>query len=127
MTIRRHSAVVAAAALISAAAGSAHAADKAKPFDFSVKAEPTTLLPNAGQTVKMDASKGRFGVTLKMQQPTERASTLNDVQAGAYFRLTPSLRVGGSVALGDQQLTTMRTPVRPADQPKVRLETSFKF
>ena len=51
----------------------------------------------------------------------------NDIQAGAYFRITPALRVGGSVALGEQDLTPRRNQSRPADQPKVRLETAFKF
>lgn len=128
MSIRRTSVVIAAVALMSAAAASAHAADKApRPMDFTVKSEPTMLAPNAGRTMKYDASKGRFGFTLNIQQPTERPTTGNDVQAGAYFRLTPSLRVGGSVALGEQELSPRANQARPADTPKVRLESTFKF
>lgn len=128
MSIRRTSVVIAAAALMSAAAASAQAADKApRPVDFTVKAEPALLAPSAGRTMKYDASKGRFGFTLNIQQPTERPTTGNDVQAGAYFRLTPSLRVGGSVALGEQELTPRANQARPADTPKVRLESTFKF
>lgn len=128
MVVRRLSAVLATAALISAVGGAAHAADRIKPYDFTVKSEPTAVAPLSGQTVKVDASKGRFGVTLNLQQPDVRASTLNDVQAGAYYRITPSLRVGGSVALGDQQLRNNRAiPMRPTDTPRVRLETAFKF
>lgn len=128
MSIRRTSVVIAAAALMSAAAASAQAADKApRPVDFTVKSEPALLTPNAGRTMKYDASKGRFGFTLNIQQPTERPTTGNDVQAGAYFRLTPSLRVGGSVALGEQELTPRANQARPADTPKVRLESTFKF
>lgn len=96
-------------------------------MDFTVKSEPTMLAPNAGRTMKYDASKGRFGFTLNIQQPTERPTTGNDVQAGAYFRLTPSLRVGGSVALGEQELSPRANQARPADTPKVRLESTFKF
>jgi hypothetical protein len=122
------SVMFAVAALMSAAAGGAYAADKvAKPMDFTVKSEPMTVTPNVGKTTKLDASKGRFGFTLDMQQPDSREPTPNDVQAGAYFRITPSLRVGGSVALGEQDLTPRRNQARPADQPKVRLETNFKF
>ena len=122
------SVVIAVAALMSAAAGGTWAADKpSKPVDFTVRAEPMTVAPNGGKAVKLDASKGRFGFTLDMQQPDGRAATSNDVQAGAYFRITPSLRVGGSVALGEQDLTPRRNQARPADQPKVRLETAFKF
>jgi hypothetical protein len=117
----------AVAALASASATGAWAADKGKPLDFTVRTEPTTAAPEAGRMLKWDASKGRWGVTVNLQQPSERPSTLNDVQAGAYFRITPSLRVGGSVALGDQELTPRANQARPADAPKVRLETNFKF
>ena len=128
MVVRRTSAVVFAAALTSAVAGAAHAADRIKPYDFTVRSEPTAVAPLSGQTVKMDASKGRFGVTFSLQQPDVRSSTLNDVAAGAYYRITPSLRVGGSVSLGDQQLQSNRAlPTRPTDTPRVRLETAFKF
>jgi hypothetical protein len=120
--------MIAATALMSAAAGGAYAGDKpAKPVDFTVRSEPMALVPNAGKAVKMDASKGRFGLTLNIQQPDERPAVPNDVQAGAYFRITPSLRVGGSVALGQQELTPRANQARPADTPKVRLETAFKF
>ena len=125
---RRMSVVLAAAALISAVGGGAYAADKApKPLDFTVKSEPMTAAPNAGRNTKWDASKGRFGFTLDIQQPDGRPATPNDVSAGAYFRITPSVRVGGSVALGEQDLTPRRNQARPADQPKVRLESTFKF
>ena len=119
--------MIAATALISAVSGGAWAADKARPVDFTVRAEPTAAAPNAGQNVKLDTSKGRFGFTLNVQQFADRPAVGNDVQAGAYFRITPSLRVGGSVALGDQQLTPRMNQARPADTPKVRLESTFKF
>ena len=41
------------------------------------------------------------------------AASLNDVQAGAYYRLTPSLRVGGAVSLGDQPTTPDRSDPTP--------------
>ncbi len=129
MTKRRMSVVIAAAALMSAVGGLAHAADKspARPLDFTVKSEPMTVAPNGGRNTKFDASKGRFGIVLDIQQPDGRPATPNDVSAGAYFRITPSVQVGGSVALGDQDLTPRRNQARPADQPKVRLESTFKF
>jgi hypothetical protein len=128
MMVRRLSAAFAAAALVSAVGGAAHAADRIKPYDFTVRSEPTAVAPLSGQTTRLDASKGRFGVTLSLQQPDARAQTLNDVAAGAYYRITPSLRVGGSVTLGDQQLQANRAlPAQPADTPRVRLETKFKF
>jgi hypothetical protein len=123
----RMCAIFALAALSSAAASGAWAADKGRAVDFNIRSEPATAAPDGGRMLKWDASKGRWGVTVNLQQPSERPSTMNDVQAGAYFRITPSLRVGGSVALGDQELTPRANPARPADAPKVRLETNFKF
>jgi hypothetical protein len=128
MSIRRMSVAIAATALVSAAAGGAWAADKpAKPVDFTVRSEPATAAPNPGRALTWDASKGRFGFTVDVQQPAGRPATPNDVSAGAYFRITPSVRVGGAVSLGEQDLTPQRNQARPADQPKVRLETKFKF
>jgi len=128
MTTRRLSVAIAAAALMSAAAGGAWAGDKvSKPVDFTVRSEPLAVAPNAGQALKMDANRGRFGLTVTMQQPGERAAVPNDVSAGAYYRITPSVRVGGSVALGPQDLTPRANNARLADTPKVRLETAFKF
>lgn len=127
MRNRRASLVIATAALLSAWAGSASAADRGKVVDFTVKSEPMTVAPNAGRALRYDASKGRLGFTLNIQQPQDRPAVGNDVQAGAYFRITPSLRVGGSVALGEQELKFRPTPGRPADAPKVTLQTAFKF
>ena len=128
MRKHRASVVLAATALFSAAAGGAFAADRGKAVDFTVKSEPMTVAPNnGGRALKYDASKGRLGFTLNIQQPDDRPAVANDVQAGAYFRITPSLRVGGSVALGEQELKLRPTPGRPADAPKVTLQTAFKF
>lgn len=120
--------LLATAALAGAAATSAAAADKPKALDFTVRQE-STVQPLFGMKIlKWDARKGRWGLTLNLDQPDARPSTLNDVQAGAYYKLTPSIRVGGAVALGDQQLTA--TPKKPGldeGQPRVRLETTLKF
>lgn len=119
--------LIGAAAL--AAAGSAHAQAKRGPVtDFTVRAEPASAAnPNAGKTVKWDARRGRFGVTLDLEQPANRDAKLNDVQAGAYFRLTPSLRVGGAVALGDEEEALVNRTTPQKTTPRVRLETAFKF
>lgn len=118
---------MATAALLSATAGVAQAADKGKPIDFTVRSESSPVSPGSN-SVKWDARKGRWGLTLNMQQPDARPSTLNDVRAGAYYRITPSLRVGGAVALGEQELAPGPKKLVPDEgQPRVRLETAFKF
>ncbi|MBX7249215.1 MAG: hypothetical protein K1X35_09270 [Caulobacteraceae bacterium] len=72
-------------------------------------------------------SDGRWALKLDYDQPTTRDMQWRDVEAGAYYRVNPSLRVGGAVGLG----STNRTPnaitddERPA--PRVRLETTFRF
>jgi hypothetical protein len=129
MSVRRITSLIAATALLGAAAGAAQAAEpKAKPLDLSIRQEPSPIISTGGRTMKFDASKGRWGLTLNMEQPDARPSTLNDVQAGAYYRITPTLRVGGAVALGEEQLQPGPKKLSPDEgQPRVRFGTIFKF
>ena len=70
--------------------------------------------------------KARWGLKLDLNQPVGRDVQLKDIQAGAFYRLTPSLQVGGAVSLGDSARLTRNSA--PEDQaPRVRLETAFKF
>ncbi len=70
--------------------------------------------------------KAKWGVKLDVMQSEDRDIQLKDIQAGAFYKLTPSLRVGGAVSLGDSARLTRDTA--PEDQaPRVRLETAFKF
>ena len=69
--------------------------------------------------------RGRWGVDLKLADPVNRERKLRDVEAGAFFRVTPSVRVGGAVQLDDKL-----KPERPNPDDRgarVRLETKFKF
>lgn len=92
--------------------------------------------PNAiGAAATMSARKslqwgadGRWTLKLDMDQPVGREMGLKDVSAGAFFHITPSLRVGGSVDLGDKfaqpdKIVTQDT----INAPRVHLETKFKF
>ncbi len=131
MSVRKVALLVATVAAFGLAGGAVEAAPAAvatstKPMDFTVHAETSPLA--GAQVMKWDAAKGHWGVTLNLKQPEARAATANDIQAGAYYRITPSLRVGGSLAFGEQQITPGPKP-NPADagQPRVQLETKFKF
>ncbi len=130
MSVRSAALLVATTALIGAVAGSVQAADAkttTKPLDFTVQAETLATAPGT-QTMKWDAAKGRWGVTFNLQQPDTRQTTLNDIQAGAYYKITPSLRIGGAVSFGDQQMAPGQKPNTPdISQPRVQLETKFKF
>lgn len=116
------------AALLASAASMAHAETAKTVTDFTVRTEPAAGQAVANKSLKWDARKGRWGVTLNLDQPAERDAQLNDIQAGAYFRLTPSLRIGGAVALGETPATPLYKKSQPQDSaPRVRLETAFKF
>lgn len=113
------------AAFLAGAASMAHAETAKTVTDFTVRSEPAQP---AAKSLKWDARKGRWGVTLNLDQPAERDAQLNDIQAGAYFRVTPSLRIGGAVALGDTPVAPLYKKTQPQDgAPRVRLETAFKF
>ena len=120
--------LAAASALLCAIAGAAHAADKSRPVDFTVRSETSMVGSTALKSLKWDARKGRWGLTLNLDQPEARPAGGNDVQAGAYYRITPSLRVGGAVAFGDEQVKPGPKKIGSEEaQPRVRLESTFKF
>jgi hypothetical protein len=84
--------------------------------------------PDVKKSYEWDAAKSRWGVKLDLTQPGARQMDWQDVQAGAYFKVTPSLRIGGAVALGDPNANLPARPVVPEPAaPRVRLETAFKF
>ena len=74
--------------------------------------------------------KGKWGVKLDVNQPETSPSGLNDIDAGAFYKLSPSLRVGGTLGFGEK--TTALQPQASQLQndkthPRVRVETTFKF
>ena len=116
------------AALLASGASTAHAQTAKKTADFTVRSESSTMTCSQGtKSLKWGAGKGRWGVSLNVDQRGERDTQLNDVQAGAYFRVTPSLRVGGAVALGEKELPAYKKTEPQDSAPRVRLETAFKF
>ena len=119
--------LIVGAVLLSAAGGVAQAADqRGKAMDFTVRPDVSAIAQS--RSLKWDAGKGRWGVTLNLEQTDTRESTWNDASAGAYYRVTPSLRVGGAVSVGDQPLANVPKKLNPNEgQPRVRLETAFKF
>jgi hypothetical protein len=130
------------AALLLGGVGVAHAqglvqiAGPAKPkvtlsTDSYVTAEPAS--PNPSQYTGAATRKtmvwegaGRWGVKLRMDQTVARPLTANDVEAGAFYKVTPSLRVGGAVGLTGKP---QEAAPKDGDQtrPRVKLETTLKF
>ena len=71
---------------------------------------------------------GRWGLDFNLNQPVGREAEWGDVEAGAYYRLSPRLRVGAAAGLAAPE----QDPARAAEtdrraQPRVRLETLFRF
>ena len=72
-------------------------------------------------------SEGRWGLNLDVDQPVGREADWNDVDASAEFRLSPSLRLQGTVGLGERRPDPARPQPQNREQPRVRLETIFRF
>ncbi|OYW27492.1 MAG: hypothetical protein B7Z44_12090 [Caulobacter sp. 12-67-6] len=136
MTATRFFTAGAAVLILTGSATIAHAQVKTRSItpDFTVKNDFTgnskgVFSPqDSKKTLQWDAKKGKWGLKLGLDQPVGREMELKDVEAGAYFKLTPSIRVGGAVALGETNpalAARKAEPVEPA--PRVRLETAFKF
>jgi len=72
-------------------------------------------------------SEGRWGLNLDVDQPVGREADWNDVDASAEFRLSPSLRLQGTLGLGERRPDPARPQPQNREQPRVRLETIFRF
>ena len=116
------------------AATSACAAPVAKSVAAATFTTRDTYAPDLNQwgpqtnrkQLQWDNRKGRWGLKLDLDQSTIRDMGWNDMQAGAYYKVTPSLRVGGAFATTTQQQNI--SPKLSQDKaPGVKLETAFKF
>jgi hypothetical protein len=88
---------------------------------------PTSSLDKTSKSYSLNL-KGRWGVKVDVSQAPARPSGWSDVDAGAFFKVTPSLRVGGTVGFGPKT-TNALTPANTQNkaQPRVRVETTFNF
>jgi hypothetical protein len=126
----RNATMAMAAALLIAGAASTAIADPVKSVaqnNFTGDIDPTgpwTVAPD--HKVIQLGGNSRWGLKLDMEQPLGRDMSWKDVKAGAYLHLSPNIRVGGSVNLGDKLAQPQKlTPQDTA--PRVHLETAFKF
>jgi hypothetical protein len=110
-------AAISTLALIGAASG-AHAESASGPTQW----EPQP----AHRSFQWD-QKGRWSLRLDMSEPVGRDMQMRDVQAGAYYRITPQLRVGGAVSFSNAPAQPDRTDLPQNQAPRVKLETNFKF
>ncbi|CAN5127102.1 hypothetical protein BH10PSE1_BH10PSE1_14530 [soil metagenome] len=71
---------------------------------------------------------GRWGLNFNMNQPTGRETQWGDVEAGAFYSVTPRLSVGAAAAVGTPQQDPARAPETDRrSQPRIRLESIFRF
>jgi hypothetical protein len=117
----------AAMLFVSGAAQAAQAVDATRGTGAGSQfaSEAPWAVPNMHNQLQWDA-KGRWGLRLDMNRPTNREADIKDAQAGVFFRITPSLQVGGAVALGDRLADPKLTTPQDAT-PRVHLETAFRF
>nr|WP_314528054.1 hypothetical protein [uncultured Brevundimonas sp.] len=72
--------------------------------------------------------RGRWGLDFNLNQPVGRETDWGDVEAGAYYRLNDRLRVGAAASVATVDADPAREPESNSrTQPRVRLETIFKF
>jgi len=72
--------------------------------------------------------RGRWGLDFNLNQPVGRETDWGDVETGAYYRLNDRLRVGAAAAVSTPEADPARAPeTNGRAQPRVRLETIFKF
>ncbi len=126
----------ASALLLSGAAGGvvrAQTSQPATPAQTLQSQNPNAFFlpggPNTGprKSLQWDAS-GHWTLNLDMDEPVGRDMDWKDVSAGAYFHITPSMRIGGSVGLGAKFADPQRIlPEDTTNAPRVHLETKFKF
>lgn len=91
-------------------------------------AQNQTEAPQAQRRGLRFNEDGRWGLNFNFQQPVGRETEWGDVEAGAYYRVNPRLRFGAAAGLAEPE----PDPARAAQterraQPRVRLETIFKF
>lgn len=135
--MRAGSAIVGAVALLLiAGASSAHAQSATASAEARARGETRQLSERQSLPRRtLSWLQGRIGLDLDLDTPppasvsrSDRARDFADVEAGAYYRVTPRLRVGASAPIGDRDTNgDVRSEAERRTQPRVRLETIFKF
>lgn len=81
----------------------------------------------SGHTLEWDSRKGKWGLKLGVEQRSDRLGEWRDVQPGVYYKITPSLHIGGAVSLAPSPQINPRVAEPQLPAPRVKLETTFKF
>ena len=127
--VGRIAAATATLVLMGTAATAVHA--QAQPANLSglrakPAAEDSTRWGVADPAKTFQLNSRKWGLKLDLNRPAGREPRERDLEAGAYYRITPSLRVGGAVKLEDKAEDARSFGPRE-QQPRVKLETAFQF
>lgn len=115
------------AAADAASAQSAASRSRAPAVSLS-EAQAARSAAAPGQSRLRFTERGRWGLDLNLSQPVGRESNLGDVEAGAYYRVSPRLRVGASAGLAEPEADPARPPQTDRrTAPRFRLESIFRF
>ena len=82
-------------------------------------------LPGSKNSLQLK-DKGRWDLNVDVDPPLGRDANLKDVEAGAFFRIAPGLKVGGAVRLGDKAARERGVP-QDREAPGVKLVTKYRF
>lgn len=123
---------IAAALVLTAALGLPDAASAQSRSTVSTlnltDAQRAQTAPAQGRRSLRWIDGGRWGLDFNLSQPVGREADWGDVEAGAYYRLSPRLRLGASAGLAAPRADPARAPEADTGaQPRVRLESIFKF
>ena len=116
-------------AVLLSAGGTAHAqsTSRAQTLTLSEAANAQRAAPSQRRGLRLN-DRGRWGLDFNLNQPVGREQDWSDVEAGAYYRLNDSLRVGAAAGLAAPETDPARAPeTANRTQPRVRLESIFKF
>ena len=133
-TMRKNVAIVAGLAAglaLVAVADAAAAQTAARPRAPAVtlsEAQAARTVTGTTQSRLRFTERGRWGLDLNLSQPVGRESNLGDVEAGAYYRVNPRLRVGATAGLAEPEADPARPPQTDRrTAPRFRLESIFRF
>ena len=101
--------------------------NRAPAVSLSEASAARATTPPAGQSRLRFTERGRWGLDLNLNQPVGREDSLGDVEAGAYYRVNPRLRVGAAAGLAETERDPARAPQTERPTARFRLESIFRF
>lgn len=115
-------------AMADAASAQAAARSRAPALTLSEANAARAAAPQSSQSRLRFTERGRWGIDFNLSQPVGREQDLGDVEAGAYYRINPRLRVGASAGLATPEADPARAPETDRRAaPRFRLESIFRF